>query len=101
MFREVGFAGEITPHSCRAVGRTLMEETLRISPYTLERILAHSTASIDNMRGAYMRSDMLEARREAMVAWSAFLEQLERDARSRLAGQNVVDFARGGRTKQR
>lgn len=90
VIRDLGFGGEITPHASRAVFRTLAEEQLRISPYELERVLAHAVGSTDRLRGAYARSDLLAARREVMAEWSSYLLRLERGARERLGGGNVV-----------
>ena len=78
---QTGYKGRMTPHGCRALFSTLMNERGEFNRDAVERALAH-VAEGSVVRRAYMRGDFMAERRELMQAWADTLDAL--------AGRNVV-----------
>ncbi len=62
-----------TPHDLRRTVRTHLEATLRVPEAICERVLNHSRGTIVD---TYAHGDYLDARREALGAWDAYVERL-------------------------
>ena len=77
--RRMGFAkDEMTGHGFRATARTITAERLGIAPEVIEAQLAHAVG--DALGRAYNRTKFLVHRREMMVRWADYLDQLRRGA---------------------
>lgn len=63
-----------TPHSSRAMARTVLDEVLKYPPERIEQQLSHVVR--DALGRAYNRTTYLEERREMMQAWADYLEGL-------------------------
>ena len=74
--RRMGFEkSEITGHGFRAMARTILDEVLHVRPDFIEHQLAHAVK--DPNGRAYNRTAHIEARREMMQTWSAYLDGLK------------------------
>lgn len=69
---------EITGHGWRACARTLLHEQLGYRPEVIEHQLAHAVP--DAMGRAYNRTRFIDKRREMMVRWADYLDQLRTGA---------------------
>ena len=78
--RRMGYANEeMTAHGFRAMARTLIVERLPgISPDVIEAQLAHGKSG--PLGSAYDRAEFMEQRRQMMVAWANYLDQLRKGA---------------------
>lgn len=65
--RELGIRG--TPHGLRATLRSWMAEE-GVPRETAEQVLGHAVAGVE---AAYMRSDLLERRREVLQSWADYI----------------------------
>ena len=73
--RRMGYGNDdMTAHGFRAMARTMIAERLGIAPEVIEAQLAHAVA--DALGRAYNRTQYLEQRRDMMVKWAAYLDQL-------------------------
>jgi integrase len=63
-------------HDLRRTGATLMGEELEVDPGVIERILNHLTGSQSGVQGIYQRQKYRKKRREALIAWGAWVEEL-------------------------
>jgi integrase len=63
-----------TIHNLRHTASTLMREVLGVGPEVVDLLLAHVRTGV---RAIYDRSELLPERRAALVAWAAWLDQLE------------------------
>lgn len=70
VLRYKGLSGKQTAHSIRAIGRTWFEEN-GVKFEVAETILSHKVH--DSTYRAYVRTDYLEERREAMQRWSNYI----------------------------
>jgi integrase len=82
VMRRMGYA-TATPHGLRASFRTWAQERSGAAWETAEACLGHVVGN--RVERSYARSDLLEARRELLEAWAAFV--------TGAAGAEVVDFA--------
>ncbi|WP_082421464.1 site-specific integrase [Pseudomonas sp. NBRC 111140] len=72
---ELGYPiGAITSHGFRSTFRSLGEEVLEIDPLLLELQLGHRMPG--SLGATYARSRLLPQRKEAMVKWANYIEQL-------------------------
>jgi integrase len=78
--RRMGYANEeMTAHGFRAMARTLIVERLPgIAPDVIEAQLAHGKSG--PLGTAYDRAEFMEQRRQMMVTWANYLDQLRRGA---------------------
>jgi integrase len=77
--RRMGYANDdMTAHGFRAMARTMIAERLGIAPEVIEAQLAHAVS--DSLGRAYNRTQYLEQRREMMVQWANYLDQLRASA---------------------
>ena len=67
LVRELGIGG--TPHGLRATLRSWMAEQ-GVPRETAEQVLGHAVAGVE---AAYMRSDLLERRREILQRWADYI----------------------------
>lgn len=75
--RRMGYSKEeATAHGFRAMARTLLAERLGINPEHIEEQLAHGKAG--PLRGAYDRTQYSEQRRQMMVRWADYLDELRK-----------------------
>ena len=82
--RRMGFDRETaTAHGFRAMARTMAAERLGIDPQVIEAQLAHAVG--DALGRAYNRTTFADQRRELMVKWADYLDQLR-------AGAQVIPF---------
>ena len=65
---------EMTGHGFRATARTIAAERLGIAPEVIEAQLAHAVG--DALGRAYNRTQHLTLRRDMMMKWADYLEQL-------------------------
>jgi len=65
-------------HGFRATARTMLHETLGISPDAIEAQLGHRVP--DRLGSAYNRTKHLDERRKMMQVWSDYLERLRYNA---------------------
>lgn len=73
--RRMGFNNtEMTAHGFRAMARTIMVDQLRVNPEVIEEQLAHGKSG--PLGTAYNRTQLKEQRREMMVLWANYLDQL-------------------------
>lgn len=73
--RAMGFPqDEVTGHGFRATARTLLDETLGVSPDVIEAQLAHSVK--DSLGQAYNRTEFMEQRKRMMQVWADHLDLL-------------------------
>ena len=78
--RRMGYSNdEMTPHGFRAMARTIMVEKLNINPEVIEAQLAHGKSG--PLGAAYDRADYMEQRRQMMVAWADYLDELRTGAK--------------------
>ena len=78
-------------HDLRRTMATQAAEVLDIEPDVIERLLNHISGSQGGLKGIYQRQAYRQKRREAMLAWGAFVERLV--AGGDKSG-NVVQFHR-------
>lgn len=77
--RRLGYANEeMTAHGFRAMARTMAAERLGIVPEVIEAQLAHAVP--DALGRAYNRTQYMEQRRDLMVKWADYLDQLRKGA---------------------
>ena len=77
--RRMGFGkDEMTGHGFRATARTITAERLGIAPEVIEAQLAHAVR--DALGRAYNRTSFVEPRRDMMVKWVDYLDQVRRGA---------------------
>ena len=73
--RRMGYSNDdMTAHGFRAMARTMIAERLGIAPEVIEAQLAHAVG--DALGRAYNRTQYLEQRRDMMVKWADYLDQL-------------------------
>lgn len=78
--RRMGFDRETaTAHGFRAMARTMAVERLGIDPQVIEAQLAHAVP--DALGRAYNRTTFTDQRRDLMVRWADYLDQLRDGAR--------------------
>ena len=78
--RRMGYSNDdITPHGFRAMARTIMVEKLNINPDVIEAQLAHGKSG--PLGAAYDRADYMEQRRQMMMAWAKYLDELRTGAK--------------------
>ncbi|ULU23196.1 tyrosine-type recombinase/integrase [Dyella terrae] len=74
--RRMGFATEeMSGHGFRAMARTILDEVLQFRPDYIEHQLAHTVR--DPNGRAYNRTAHLSERREMMIAWANYLDDLK------------------------
>ena len=72
--KNMGYKGLTTAHGFRHLALTAGQEVLKVDHEIIQRQMAHTFG--DKIRGSYDKSQMMEERRDFMVAWSdALLEQ--------------------------
>ena len=72
--KNMGYKGLTTAHGFRHLALTAGQEVLKVDHKIIQRQMAHTLG--DKIRGSYDKSQMMEERRDFMVAWSdALLEQ--------------------------
>ena len=72
--KKMGYKGLTTAHGFRHLALTAGQEVLKVDHEIIQRQMAHTFG--DKIRGFYDKSQMMEERRDFMVAWSdALLEQ--------------------------
>ena len=72
--KKMGYKGLITAHGFRHLALTAGQEVLKVDHEIIQRQMAHTFG--DKIRGSYDKSQMMEERRDFMVAWSdALVEQ--------------------------
>ena len=72
--KKMGFKGLTTAHGFRHLALTAGQEVLKVDHEIIQRQMAHSFG--DKIRGYYDKSQMLDERREFMIAWcDALVEQ--------------------------
>lgn len=77
--RRMGFDRQTaTAHGFRAMARTMAAERLGIAPEVIEAQLAHAVG--DAFGRAYNRTTFAEQRRDLMVKWADYLDQLRNGA---------------------
>ena len=70
----LGYKGMTTAHGFRHLALTAGQEVLKVDHEIIQRQMAHSFG--DKVRGSYDKSQMLDERRQFMIAWSdALVEQ--------------------------
>jgi integrase len=69
--RDMGYAGRMSPHGCRAVFKTWATEQTSYPRELIEVSLGHAQGTAVEQR--YLRGDAVEKRRRLMNDWSAFL----------------------------
>jgi integrase len=69
---------DMTAHGFRAMARTMAAEWLGIAPEVIEAQLAHAAG--DALGRAYNRTTFAEQRRDLMVKWADYLDQLRNGA---------------------
>ena len=70
----MGYKGLTTAHGFRHLALTAGQEVLKVNHEIIQRQMAHTFG--DKIRGSYDKSQMMEERRDFMIAWSdALLEQ--------------------------
>lgn len=70
--RRNGLRGRLVPHGARAVGRTWMQEN-GVPDNVAEMCLAHQVGTA--VTRAYDRAELMDARRDAMARWGAFVDE--------------------------
>ncbi len=79
--RRMGYGNDdMTPHGFRAMARTIMVEKLNINPEVIEAQLAHGKSG--PLGGAYDRAEFMEQRRQMMVTWADYLDELRAGAKT-------------------
>jgi integrase len=63
-------------HDLRRTMATLMGEELAVDPGVIERVLNHISGSQGGLQGVYQRQQYRQKRKEALISWGAFVEQL-------------------------
>ena len=72
--KNMGYKGLTTAHGFRHLALTAGQEVLKVDHEIIQRQMAHTFG--DKIRGSYDKSQMMEQRRDFMVAWSdALVEQ--------------------------
>ena len=72
--KNMGYKGLTTAHGFRHLALTAGQEVLKVDHEIIQRQMAHTFG--DKIRGSYDKSQMMEERRDFMVAWSdALVEQ--------------------------
>ena len=84
LFHRVGYAGQFTPHGCRATASTALNEA-GYRHDVIERQLSHIER--DKVRAAYNRADYMAERATMMQDWATLVENL-------CAGKKVVPIRR-------
>jgi integrase len=69
--RDMGYAGRMSPHGCRAVFKTWATEQTSYPRELIEVSLGHAQGTAVEQR--YLRGDAVEKRRRLMNDWSAFV----------------------------
>ena len=70
----LGYKGMTTAHGFRHLALTAGQEVLKVDHEIIQRQMAHSFG--DKVRGSYDKSQMLDERRQFMIAWcDALVEQ--------------------------
>jgi integrase len=87
LVRTVGYGTRLTTHGLRSVFRTWAAEATDTPGEIAEMCLAHQVGNA--VERAYRRGDMLERRRQLMLAWHNHCMAV--------ADNNVIQFATGGR----
>jgi integrase len=83
-----------TPHDLRRTATTRMAEDLGIAPHIVDKILNHTSGTIRGVAKIYNRASYLKERRDALSAWSNWLDALtERSSRKR---SNVLRLPTAG-----
>ena len=73
--RRMGYGNDdMTAHGFRAMARTMIHERLGIAPEVIEAQLAHAVG--DALGRAYNRTQFAEQRRDMMVKWADYCDQL-------------------------
>jgi integrase len=70
---------EICGHGFRAMARTILHEQLGFAPEIIEHQLAHRVP--DQLGSAYNRTRFLQQRREMMIKWCGYLDELRAGAK--------------------
>lgn len=79
-----------TPHDLRRTATTRMAEDLGIAPHVVDKILNHTSGTIRGVAKIYNRASYLKERREALNAWSNWLDA---HTSPRKKKSNVVDIS--------
>lgn len=78
--RRMGYDREtMTAHGFRAMARTMIAERLGVAPEVIEAQLAHAVG--DALGRAYNRTQFIAQRRDMMIRWADYLEQLRDGAK--------------------
>jgi integrase len=77
VLRRMGFGGEQVGHAFRALASTVLNESGKFQPDSIERQLSHSDR--DLVRSAYNRATYMEERVKIMAFWSDYLEQVTKE----------------------
>jgi len=73
--RRMGYGNDdMTAHGFRAMARTMADERLHIEPKVIEAQLAHAVS--DSLGTAYNRTQHLQKRRDLMLRWADYLDEL-------------------------
>ena len=80
-------------HDLRRTTATRMAEDIKIAPHVVDKILNHSTGVVKGVAAIYNRAELLDERRDALAAWSRYVNELVRGAPS-----NVVSMREAVRT---
>ena len=70
----MGYHSRATTHGFRSVASTILNESEKWHPDTIERQLAHVESN--KVRAAYDRSEHLPERRKMMIWWAEYLDSL-------------------------
>jgi integrase len=65
-----------TPHDLRRTATTHMAQDLGVAPHVVDKILNHTSGTIRGVAKIYNRAAYLKERREALDAWSNWLDAL-------------------------
>lgn len=77
--RRLGFDRQtMTAHGFRAMARTMAAERLGIAPEVIEAQLAHTVG--DALGRAYNRTTFADQRRDLMIRWADYVDQLRKGA---------------------
>ena len=63
-------------HDLRRTVATVMSDRLSIQPFVVDRILNHRSGAIKGVAAVYQKGEFLEQRKQALLAWSQFVEQM-------------------------
>lgn len=87
--RRMGYDNDtMTPHGFRAMARTLLVERTSVQPDVIEAQFAH--AKKGPLGAAYDRAEFMDQRRQMMIIWADYLDQLRADQRPRYTARELL-----------